>query len=157
MENKRKLKICSVTGHRHIPEGKMDGVYKRLSEEILAATSDGYNYFISGFADGVDLLFAEIIGDIKQGDSNIFLEAALPYTNRINSRNPKVKELLKQCDVIHTVSDKYNPGCFIKRNQYMADQSQRLIAVYDGRSTGGTFNTIVFARSREIELKVIDL
>ena len=39
MENKRKLKICSVTGHRHIPEGKMDCVYKRLSEEILAATS----------------------------------------------------------------------------------------------------------------------
>jgi len=153
----KKLKICCATGHRSLPAEKVQYVKQKLYEEILNAIGDGYNYFNSGFADGVDLIFAETVACMKQERTGIYLEAAIPYPNRLKSKNSMFAEVLKQCDVLHTVCDKYTPACFRMRNQYMVEQAERVIAVYDGRQTGGTFTTVVFARSHERDLKTIDI
>ena len=61
-----KIKTCCVTGHRDIPEEKVDRIHSLLRREILAAIQDGYTHFISGFAFGADLLFADIVVGTKR-------------------------------------------------------------------------------------------
>ena len=71
-------KMCCVTGHRDIPVSKINAVKYSLYLEIQAAISDGYTRFISGFADGSDLLFAAIVAEEKQRNPALSLEAAIP-------------------------------------------------------------------------------
>lgn len=47
--------------------------------------------------------------------------------------------------------------CYHERNRYMVLSSDRVIAVYDGRSTGGTFYTIRFAQANEKEIRIIEI
>lgn len=56
-----KEKVCGVTGHREIPAEYMEQAKQGLRREIEKAIADGYAYFISGFADGADQLFAGIV------------------------------------------------------------------------------------------------
>ena len=54
-------KVCCVTGHRDIPTDRAVYVEQALRREVLAAIEDGYTRFISGFAEGTDLMFAAIV------------------------------------------------------------------------------------------------
>ena len=56
-----KEKVCGVTGHREILAEYMEQAEQGLRREIEKAIADGYTYFISGFADGADQLFAGIV------------------------------------------------------------------------------------------------
>lgn len=151
----KKLKICCITGHRNIPQEKRDFVTIELTKKIVAAISDGYNWFISGFADGADLIFAEIVRDIKLSHNEIYLEAALPYVKK----STYTQELLHNydCDGLKIISEKYHPGVFSLRNRYMVDNSDLVIAVYDGRTTGGTYTTIQYAWKCKKEIQTISI
>lgn len=75
-------KICGVTGHREIPAEYMEQAEQGLRREIEKAIADGYTYFISGFADGADQLFAGIVLEKAKENPALRLEAAIPYHNR---------------------------------------------------------------------------
>ena len=150
-------KTCCVTGHRDVPVGKEQYVEEALRKEVLAAIAAGYTRFISGFADGVDLTFAAIVAAEKKQNSCLQLEAALPYRNRIKTKSPLFQELLACCDRVYVQSEKSNRQCYHERNRYMVLSSDRVIAVYDGRSTGGTFYTIRFAQANEKEIHIIEI
>ena len=45
----------------------------------------------------------------------------------------------------------------MNRNRYMVAQSQRVIAVYDGREKGGTLFTMRAAHVNEREVRVIEI
>ena len=150
-------KTCCVKDHRDVPVGKEQYVEEALRKEVLAAIAAGYTRFISGFADGVDLTFAAIVAAEKKQNSCLQLEAALPYRNRINAKSPLFQELLACCDRVYVQSEKSNRQCYHERNRYMVLSSDRVIAVYDGRSTGGTFYTIRFAQANEKEIRIIEI
>ena len=76
------MKICCVTGHRDIPEALTEQVRQDLIREVEKAIQDGFTYFISGFAKGTDLLFAEIVLEKQKEHEAVQLEAAIPYRNR---------------------------------------------------------------------------
>ena len=59
-------KVCCVTGHRDIPTDRAVYVEQALRREVLAAIEDGYTRFISGFAEGTDLMFAAIVAEQKE-------------------------------------------------------------------------------------------
>lgn len=48
------------------------------------------------------------------------------------------------------------PGRYQFRNQYMVDRSQEVVAFTDGRSTGGTANTIRYAESKGVKVTRIN-
>lgn len=145
-------KTCCVTGHRDIPASKIDVVKYNLYREIQAAIADGYTRFISGFADGSDLLFAAIVAEEKQRNPALSLEAAIPYRGRMQTPNREFQRLLLVCD---QVRESYIPSCYMERNRYMVDHSQRVIAVYDGRKYGGTFSTIRYASAIGRDVRTI--
>lgn len=89
------IKACCVTGHRDIPADKMDYVKIKLKEEIEKAVADGFTKFISGFARGVDLHFAELVIDQKKQHPRLLLEAVIPYNNRLKSTDPLFRKCLE--------------------------------------------------------------
>ena len=75
-----KEKVCGVTGHREIPAEYMEQAEQGLRREIEKAIADGYTYFISGFADGADQLFARIVLEKAKENPALRLEAAIPFS-----------------------------------------------------------------------------
>lgn len=143
-----KENTCCVTGHRDIPEEKISYVQNQLRQEALRAIQSGYTRFLSGFASGADLIFAEIIRELKK-EYPITLEAVLPYLGRVKSPDQTFQRLLKACDSVYVQSVEYNKSCFMTRNRYMVNHSALVIAVYDGRRSGGTAATVRYAHKME--------
>lgn len=148
-------KTCCVTGHRDIPADKLGYVEQELRRELTEAVADGYTRFLSGFAEGADLLFAALVAEEKARHPELFLEAALPYAGRTKTKDWRFHELLQQCDGVKAESQTYTPSCYMRRNRYMVGQSQRVIAVYDGREKGGTLFTMRYAHSLGRDVRVI--
>lgn len=141
------MKTCCITGHREIPPDKMDILRQRLKQEVEQAIADGYTCFLSGFAEGADLLFAEIVADKCRVCPSIQLEAVLPDRDRYNRLMAvaDTRALLDACAAVHVVSETGHAGVYHQRDRYMVDYSRRVIAVYDGRETGGTAYTVGYA------------
>lgn len=150
-------KTCCVTGHRDIPAERITYVEQELRREILAAIADGYTRFLSGFAEGSDLIFASIVANEKEYRPELLLEAAIPYAGRLKTRNRQFHALLRTCDSVRVECEKYIPSCFMQRNRYMVNQSQRVISVYDGRDQGGTLFTMRYAHTLGKEIRLIKI
>lgn len=148
-------KTCCVTGHREIPEDKLAYVEAELRKAILAARDSGYTRFINGGAKGADLLFAAIVTELREQGCPIFLETALPYRGRLNSRDPAFQKMISACDRIKVLYEKSSRSCYHVRNRYMVDESDLVIAVYDGRDTGGTVYTMNYAQDKHKTIQVI--
>ena len=147
-------KTCCVTGHRSIPSNQTESVRQGLEQVVRQAITDGYNAFISGFADGVDLMFVEIVSQTMQENPRIKLIAAIPYRKRLETlqKRERTKALLEQCAEIYVAAEEYLPSVYVKRNHYMVERSDRVIAVFDGRDSGGTVGTIRLAHQMKKEL-----
>lgn len=139
---------CYVTGHRDIPTERVLYIQNSLHQELEQAIHRGYVHFISGFASGVDLMFAEAVVDFKSSYP-ITLEAAIPYPGRLNTPDTAFRRLIKECDIVKVHTAQYSKNCYMIRNRYMVDYSLLVIAVHDGRTTGGTAATIRYAHKRE--------
>ena len=147
-------KTCCVTGHRNIPSDQTEAVRQGLEQAVRQAVKDGYTAFISGFADGVDLMFAEIVSRATAKNPGIKLIAALPYRKRLETlqKRERTKALIKQCAEVYVAAEEYLPSVYVKRNRYMVERSDRVIAVYDGRDSGGTVGTIRLTHQMKKEL-----
>lgn len=150
-------KVCCVTGHRVIPEAERMRVETRLREEVRLAIADGYTVFLSGFAEGVDLMFARAVLEEKAARPDLRLVAAIPHAQRLRQGGPEFQELYARCDDARILSPEYHPSCYAHRNRFMVRHSQRVIAVYDGRSRGGTMQTLRMAREAMCEIRCIHL
>lgn len=150
-------KTCCVTGHRDIPADQVEFVKQALRREVRAALEDGYTRFISGFAEGVDLYFAQIVSEIRQENQGLRLEAAIPYRSRLSRLldDPEAKPLLMACTDIGIHGERYCPSVYMERNRYMISVSDRVIAVYDGRRNGGTATTLHMAHLKKREIREI--
>ena len=152
-----KEKTCCVTGHRDIPAERIDHIKTSLEYEVDHAISDGFTCFISGFADGADLLFAGIVAERIAKNPALKLIAAIPYRRRLDTlkKSERTKVLIDLCSEIYVAAEEYHPSVYAKRNRYMVERSDRVIAVYDGREKGGTVGTIRLAHTMKKELREI--
>ena len=85
---------------------------------------------MSGFADGVDQYFAELVLERKQTNPALELIAVLPYRKRLDSLNKKTRtcELLEACADVVVIQEKYLPSVYSHRNHYMVEH-QSLIHI----------------------------
>ncbi len=160
--------ICAFTGHRpqsfsfgfdeSAPECKM--LKERIKKEIAALIESGTTSFITGMALGVDTWCAESVLELKQSFSDIELIAAIPFPGQAKSRSEAQREryfeILGGCSEIVTVSPNYTRFCMFKRNRYMVERADKLLAVWNGSRRGGTAYTIGYAKKLSKEITVID-
>jgi len=149
------MKTCAFSGHRKICESKADFVRQALTQEIAQAIMDGFVRFISGFADGSDLLFASLVVDAQKKHPAIMLDAAIPYKDRLSNDDELFIELIGKCNDVHVIQELYTKDCYLKRNTFLVQNSDRLIAVFDGRVRSGTSQTIKIAEKQMKDVRLI--
>lgn len=150
-------KTCCVTGHRDLPQREVNRVKEALRREIEKAVADGFICFMSGFGEGVDQFFAEIVLEMRESNPALELVAVIPYRKRLDNLWEKkyTYEMLEACADIIVIQEKYQPSVYSHRNRYMVEHSDRVIAVYDGREKGGTVGAIRFTHVLKKELREI--
>ena len=165
------MKTCCFTGHRPktLPWGYDENDLRcasfkskvRFTVENLIV-GDGYNKFISGMAMGADMICAEVVLSLKNLYPYIKLECAVPnYAFTENWRDEEVRKysgILTRADGIKFVSGSrvYSKRDLMLRNIYMVDSSELVIAVYIEGESGGTRNTIDYAKSKNKEVIIIE-
>ena len=152
-------KTCCVTGHRGVPQKEINHIKTELQREIEKAVTDGFTCFMSGFAEGVDQYFAEIVLELKKANPALDLVAVIPYRKRLDNlmENDRTYEMLEACADVVVIREEYQPSVYSHRNRYMVEHSDRVIAVYDGREKGGTVRTMRFANTMRKELREIPI
>lgn len=152
-----KIKTCCFSGRRKLTKEQKELAVVGLLGFIELAIKDGYTHFISGFAEGIDLIAANIIVKNKIRNKNLFLEAAIPCLDRFKTKDKNFQELLEKSNGIYLVQKEYSSDCYFKRNRYMVDNSDLLIAVWDGIKSGGTYQTLQYAEKQGKEIKIIPI
>lgn len=155
MSTEQSRKTCCFTGHKDIAAPQLEHIKSELQKEILQAAEDGYTHFISGFEEGVEMIFASIVANMMTINRALTLEAAIPYRSRMNTDDTLFHQLLAKCHIVGVHSEAYSPFCYIKRNREMVSLSQRIIAVYDGREKGRTLFTMRYAYTQGRDVRVI--
>ena len=117
----------------------------------------GDPYFLPHPIRGIGWLIAKTEKTLRAGNPALELIAVIPYRKRLDSLNKKTRtrELLEACADVVVIQEKYLPSVYSHRNRYMVEHSDRVIAVYDGRETGGTAKTIRFTHRMKKELREI--
>ena len=111
---------------------------------------------ISGMALGVDMIWAEIA--IAANKSFI---AAIPCKKQYAKWPQASKERWmditdnKLCDKFYVSEELYTSDCMQKRNIWMVNNCDLLIAVWDG-SNGGTANCVNYAKSINKQIVIIN-
>ena len=154
---------CAFTGHRpgKLPWGEDENDLRcialkaKLRAAVESAIHEGMEHFICGMAEGCDLYFCEAILALREDHPDITLEAAVPFAGQAEhwgaAQRQRYEALLARCDTVTVLQEHYSPGCMMKRNRYMVDHADLIIACYDGKS-GGTLNTLRYATEREIQI-----
>jgi uncharacterized phage-like protein YoqJ len=158
--------IC-FTGHRperlggYDPNPIQSWVKESLRTAIHRAIDKEIKYFISGGAMGVDQWAAEILLEIKKQNRAVNLFIAKPFASQANKWTKEVKaeyeKILQGSDKIIEVSG----GGFAawkmhKRNRWMVDHSQYVIAIWDQAKKGGTWNCLEYALKKGKKVFVVD-
>lgn len=160
-------KVCSFTGYRpsKLPFLKNKNseeylkLYALLKSEIIRMTENGIDNFQIGMARGIDLLCGEILLELKR-NMDIHFFCIIPCKDQYNGWSEDdialYNNITKAADgTTYVSSDKYTEGCMQKRNRYLVDTAQFLIAVYDGQR-GGTMSTINYAKKKHRTIIIIN-
>lgn len=116
---------------------------------IYLIENKGVTNFISGMALGVDMIAAEIVLELKSKYPEIMLECALPCETQASRWSVKYRDryfnIIEMSDKETLLQTHYTADCMHKRNRYMVDHSDYVIAVWDG-SPSGTGKTVMYAK-----------
>ena len=111
-----------------------------------------------GLVVGVEMSAAELVLKRRVSDARLKLICALPYENFglhwSVTWTERYVEVIRHADLVRYISREFSYSAYQRRNEWMVDHSGRVIAVYTGES-GGTRNTIVYAKQQHIPCVII--
>lgn len=159
--------IACFTGHR--PFGLPWG-YDEPKESCLRFKKDlfvilrneiknGIETFLTGMAEGFDMIAAETIIELKKDFPNVKLIAVVPCKDQEKHWKPSQQErywkIIGQCDEKTILAKHPSRRCFNERNLYMVKHSSVCIACWNGKPSG-TGNTVKFAKENGLKVRVIN-
>jgi len=145
------MKAASFTGHRPERLGGYDKtapknqkVIEFLKSAIERARDQGYEEFVSGGALGVDQWAAQVVLDL-----GLKLCIALPFAKYgenwplesqqyLEELKKKASRVVVVCEGEYFENGKAQTWKNHERNKWMKDNSELVIAVWDGKPEGGT-------------------
>ena len=152
---KTKPRACAFTGHRELGE---DFSARKLKKEIKKRMEEDVEIFFNGMASGFDLLAAEYVLALKKKFENVKLIACIPCPeqDKYFSKEDKIRysKILKKADEVNVLSESYYRGCMQKRNRFMVDRADLLIA-YCNKEEGGTAYTVKYFKKVKGEENII--
>lgn len=162
------MKTCAFTGHRpqSLPFGFNENntgciqLKEKLRELTIHMVEDeGVLHFLSGMALGTDLFAAEIVIQLRKSYPDISLSAIIPCASQPSKwssfQQNRYKNVLRLCDHAIVIQKEYTSDCMQKRNEYLIDHADCIIAVWDGRISG-TGQTIQLAKYKGIPVTALN-
>jgi len=158
---------CAFTGHRparfafgfNESDERCIKLNALLREQIEALIVKGVTWFYTGMALGVDQWAADIVLELKQTHPKLKLIAVRPCETQADNWTVAQHErhfaTLALCDDVFTIQPRYSQGVMHKRNRFLVDHAECLVAVYDGGADGGTAYTVRYAKEQERSITVI--
>ena len=159
---------CCFTGHRpqSLPYGyneqdpqciKLRMVIWKLMNKLIKENL--VTHFISGMALGIDQMCAEMVIALRDKHPKVTLECAIPCEEQAVKWTEPQRDryfwIAERCDKETLVQHHYDKDCMQKRNRYMVDSSEIVIAVWNGNPSG-TGNTVRYAQEKGKTIFVID-
>lgn len=147
------MRTIAVTGHRPSRLGgytvRAQDKLERFARSVLQ--DERPDLVITGMALGWDLAIAEACLAL-----DIPYIAARPFPNQ-QSRWPNVSKnryqhLILRARSTTTVSQYQSNAAFQKRNQWMVDRADEVLALWSG-SLGGTRNCVIYAESKRVPIR----
>lgn len=143
-------KIIAFTGHR--PD-KLLGYEAEIRLSIDSLLDEiAPSKCIVGMARGVDMIAAR-----ASYEKHIPYIAAIPFMGQAIQYPDDEKDeylfLVKNALHIEVLNDCYLPWAFQQRNEWMVDNCNLVIAVWDG-TRGGTANCIKYCRSKRVKREI---
>ena len=139
---------CAFTGHR--PSSYRFGYDEEhpdccklkalMTLQIVSLIENGVTTFLSGMALGADIWGAEIVLACKKQypQKGIRLIAVLPCESQADRWSVEQREryfnILAECDETVYISRHYTRDCMFRRNRWLIDHANFVLAVYNGSS-----------------------
>ena len=159
----RLCKVCAFTGHRpqKMPWGYDEADMRclefkfRLREALEYLIGQGYADFLSGAALGFDLIAAEIVLSLREKYPWVRLVMVIPFDGQADrwseDQRQRRQAIIEASDRVVRISHDYDRGGFFRRNHYMVNAADLVLAAYDGAS-GGTAATVDYARRQGVKV-----
>ena len=166
MKNKSICKTCAFTGYRpsKMPWGYNESDARcaefrfRLREALEYLIGQGYTDFMSGGALGFDQMAARIVLSLREKYPWVRLIMVIPFDGQADKWSQEQRgrwlEIIEASDKVIHISHSYDKGVFFRRNHYMVDHVDLLLAAYDGQP-GGTAGTIAYAKRHGVRVTYI--
>lgn len=148
-------KTVAFSGHRTNRIARFSTDREKLFRNVafdtfVAIESDcikkGYDTFLSGMCEGFDLIAAEEVLNLKKDYPHIRLKCVVPFKGQARRYTQADKRrydaILAQADEVIALQEGYTEGCFLRRNDYLLENSAFLMVYYDAVAVGGTFYTL---------------
>lgn len=145
----------AITGHRGL-SAELEAVVDRMIRAAVAESGDVVG--VSCLADGADAVFAQAVLDA--GGSLVAVLPAAEYRESLpEDYRPVYDRLLARAGkVVQLPFVTPDPHAYMEAGKRMVDESDSLLAVWDGlpgRGPGGTADVVAYARSRGVPVTVL--
>lgn len=145
----------AITGHRGL-SAELEAQIDRMIRAAVAESGDVGG--VSCLADGADAVFAQAVLDA--GGALVAVLPALGYRESLpEDYRPVYDRLLAQAaKVVQLPFVTPDPHAYMEAGKRMVDESDALLAVWDGqpgRGPGGTADVVAYARSRGVPVTVL--
>ena len=145
------MEKCSFTGHRTIAYSHINKLEALLSRAIDFVYAEGCREFYTGGALGFDTMAAKKLLSFRMTHSDVRLIVVVPCENQAEKWKCSDREMyeyiLSKADEVIFCSETYTSDCMKKRNEFLADVCDVLIA-YSGRASSGSAQTVRMAEAR---------
>lgn len=144
------------TGHQNLPSEFVSKIRHELWEQLRGDVMDLTG--LSSLAEGADQIFASII--LSSGGA---LEVVIPSAGYQATFSEEAldgyKNLLSKASRVHQLPfHEPSEEAFFAAGKYVVDNSDRMIAVWDGEKAaglGGTGDVVQYARDRGLNVTII--
>ena len=152
---------CCFTGHRKLPQDKLEAITGKLDHAIKILAHSGYEYFVCGGALGFDMLAEQRVLLATKADPSIKLVLALPCRNQTEKWGREengiaaVREYHRirgLASAVYYIEDLYTPDCMRRRNYSMVERSSFCVAYYNGNVRSGAGQTYRMAEKDGLRL-----
>lgn len=145
----------AITGHRGL-SAELEAEVDRMIRDVVAENEGVVG--VSCLADGADAVFAQAVLDA--GGSLVAVLPAAEYRDSLpESYRPVYDQLLARAGkVVQLPFLTPDPEAYMEAGKRMVDESDTLLAVWDGqpgRGHGGTADVVAYARSRGVPVMVL--
>ena len=157
------INSCAFTGHRSRSfsfgsdesSAEFFELKNRIKNTIIQVCNAGCRTFYCGMAEGVDLWCGEIVLELQnQFEPPLQLCAVVPFISQpvtmSEANQIRYRRIMDATANRFLVSRNFTKSCYQKRNYYLVDSCDALIAVYNSKEElSGNAQTIRYAKRKK--------